>query len=55
MSKLSAEFEALRDNLRSVAEENGKQQKSIDVLKQQLANFEFNAAKKTEATEKFEK
>ena len=46
LGKLSAECEALRDNLKAAAARNAEQEQSIDLLKQELANLKVNADKK---------
>ena len=51
MDKLRAKCGALRDNLKAAA---AKQEQSIDFRKQDLANFNFNAAKKGEFDERME-
>ena len=55
LGKLSAECEALRDNLKAPAARNTEQEQSIDLLKQELADLKVNADKKSEAMEKLEK
>ena len=55
LAKLSAECEALRDNLKAAAARNADQEQSIDLLKQELANLKVNNDKKSEAREKMEK
>ena len=55
LGKLSAEGEALRDNLKAVAARNAEQEQSIDLLKQELADLKVNTDKKSEAMEKMEK
>ena len=46
VGKLSAECEALRDNLKAAAARNADQEQSIDLLKQELANLKVNTDKK---------
>ena len=55
LEKLSAEYDALGDNLKAVAPRKGEQEQSIDFLKQELADLKVNADKKSEAMEKMEK
>ena len=55
LGKLSAEYEALRVNLKAVAARNAEQEQSIDLLKQELADLKVNADKMSEAMEKVEK
>ena len=55
MGKLSAECEGLRDNLKAAAARNAKQEQSIDLLKQELADLKVNTNKRREAMEKMEK
>ena len=55
LRKLSAECEALRDNLKAAAARNSEQEQSIDLLKQELADLKVNTDKKSEAMEKMEK
>ena len=55
LRKLSAECEALRDNLKAAAARIAEQEQSIDLLKQELANLKVNTDKKCEAMEKMEK
>ena len=46
LEKLSAECEALRDNLKAAAARNAEQEQSIDLLKKELANLKVNTDKK---------
>ena len=46
MGKLSVACEALRDYLKTAASRNVDQEKSIELLKQELADFEINVTKK---------
>ena len=46
LGKLSNECEALRDNLKAAAARNAEQEKSIDLLKQELAGLKVNTDKK---------
>ena len=46
LGKLSAECEALRDNLNAPAARNAEQEQSIDLLKQELADLKVNTDKK---------
>ena len=55
LGKLSAECEALSDNLKAAAARNAKQEQSIDLLKQELADLKVNTEKKSEAMEKMAK
>ena len=55
LGKLSAECEALRDNLKAAAARNAEQEQSIDLLKQELAHLKVNADKNSETMEKIEK
>ena len=55
LRKLSAQCEALRDNLKAAAARNGEQEQSIDLLKQELADLKVNTDKKNKAMEKMEK
>ena len=55
LGKLSAECEALRDNLKASAARNAEQEQSIEVLRQELVNLKVKAAKKGEPIEKMEK
>ena len=55
LGKLSAECEALRDNLKAAAARNAKQDQSIDLLKQELADLKIKTDKMSEAMEKMEK
>ena len=55
LGKLSAECEALRDNLKAAAARNAEQEQSIDLLKQELADLKVNTDKKSDAMEKMEK
>ena len=55
LGKLSAECEALRDNLKAAAARIAEQEQSIDSLKQELADLKVNTDKKSEAMEKLEK
>ena len=55
LGKLSAECEALRDNLKAAAAINAKQEQSIDLLKQELADVKANTDKKSGAMETTEK
>ena len=54
MNKLRAKCRALRDNLKAAAVGNAEQERSIDFMKQDLADFNFNAAKKSEFDERME-
>ena len=45
LGKLSAECEALRDNLNAAAARNAEQEQSIDLLKQELADLKVNTDK----------
>ena len=54
IGKMIAEYEALRDSLKSAAARHAKQEKSINLLEQELCNFKINAAIKREATAKLE-
>ena len=53
--KWSAECEAWRDDLKAAAARNAKQEQSIEVLKQELADLKVQAAKMVEAIENMEK
>ena len=55
LGKWSAECEALRDNIEAAAARNAKQELSIELLKQELADLRVKAAKKCEAIDKLEK
>ena len=55
LGKLSVECEGLRDNLKAAAARNAKQEQSIDLLKQELADLKVNTNKRREAMEKMEK
>ena len=55
LGKLSAEYEALRDNLKAAAARIAEQEMSIYLLKQELADLKVNTDKKSEALEKMEK
>ena len=55
MNKLSIEIEALRGNLKATASRNIEQEKTINFLKQDLADFKFNASNESEATKRLEK
>ena len=55
IGKLSAECEALRDNLKAAAARYAEQEQSIDLLKQKFADLKVNTNKKSEAMEKMEK
>ena len=55
MGKLSAECEALRDNLKAAEARNAEQEQSTDLLKQKLADLKVNTDKKSEAMEKMKK
>ena len=55
LRKLSAECEALRDNLKAAAFRNAEQEQSFDLLKQELADIKVNTEKKSEAMEKMGK
>ena len=46
LGKLSAECEALRDNLKAAAARNAEQEQSIDLIKQELADLKVNTDKK---------
>ena len=52
MNKLSSKFGTPRYNLKAKAARIGKKKKSINLLKQHLADIKFNATKKTEAAKK---
>ena len=52
---MSAECEALRDNLKAAAARYAEQEQSIDLLKQKFADLKVNTNKKSEAMEKMEK
>ena len=54
-SKMNAERELIRDNLKAAAKKNAKQENSIKLFKQDCAYFKANDAKKSEATERLEK
>ena len=53
--KWSAECKALRDNLKAAAARNDKQEQSIEVFNQELADLKVKAAKKGDAIENMEK
>ena len=55
LGKLSAECEALRDNLKAAAARNAEQEQSIDFFKQELADLKVNTDIKSKAMEKREK
>ena len=55
LGKLSAECDALRDNLKAAAARNAEQEQSIDLIKQVLADLKANTDKKSEAMETMEK
>ena len=55
LGKLSAQCEALRDNLKAAAARNAEQEQSIDLLKQELADPKVNTDRKSAAMEKMEK
>ena len=55
MYKLSAECVALKDYLKAEAARNAEQEKSINLLKLDLADCKFNASKKSKALEKPER
>ena len=46
LGKLSAECEALRDNLKAAAARNAEKEQSINLLKQELADLKVNTDKK---------
>ena len=52
LGKLSAECEALRDNLKAAAARNAGQEQSIDLLKQESADLKVNTDNKSKAMEK---
>ena len=54
LGKLSAECEALRDNLKAAAARNAEQEQSIDLLKQELADLKVSTDKKSGAMEKMD-
>ena len=53
--KWSAECERLRDKLKAAAARNAEHEKSMEVLKQELANLKVKAANKDEVIEEMEK
>ena len=55
LGKCSAVCEALRDNLKAAAARKAKQEQSIEVLKQELADLNVRAAKKGQSIENMEK
>ena len=55
LCKWSTECEALRENLKAVAVRNAEQEQSIQLLKQELADWKFKAAKNGEAIKNMEK
>ena len=55
LGKLSAECEALRDNLKAAAARNAKQEHSIDLLKQKLADPKVNTEKRAKPWRKWRK
>ena len=55
LGEWSAEFEALRDNLKTAADRTDENDQSIGDLKQELADLKVIAAKKGKAVERREK
>ena len=55
LGKWSAECESLRDNIEAAAARNAKQELSIELLKQELADLKVKAAMKCKAIDKLEK
>ena len=55
VSKLSADDEAVRDNIKTVAARNAEQEKSVNLLKQDLVEIKVIAAENSAAAKKLEK